>query len=424
MLDIRFVRENMDKVAEMLDCRNTDVDMTQLKALDEERRRLIGEVEEKKARKNAMSKEIGLIKRDGGDADQLIADMKGVGVEIDSLEAELNSVEDRYFDIIKTIPNMFHHSVPIGNDESDNRLNHQWGEKPVFNFEPKPHWELGESLGILDFERAARMTGARFAVLKGQGARLERALINFMMNHQVDRGYTEMLPPYIVNDGALFGTGQLPKFEEDLFKLRFDRDYYLIPTAEVPVTNYHAGDTLAESDLPICYAAWTPCFRAEAGSYGKDTRGLVRQHQFHKVELVKFAHPEHSYEELEKLREDAESILQALGLHYQTVVLCSGDLGFSAAMTYDMEVWLPSQDTYREISSCSNFEDFQARRAGIRFKDERKKKRFVHTINGSGLAVGRTLLAILENYQTEQGSIRIPDVLVPYMGGATEITPV
>lgn len=424
MLDIRFVRENMDKVAEMLDCRNTDVDMTQLKALDEERRRLIGEVEEKKARKNAMSKEIGLIKRDGGDADQLIADMKGVGVEIDSLEAELNSVEDRYFDIIKTIPNMFHHSVPIGNDESDNRLNHQWGEKPVFNFEPKPHWELGESLGILDFERAAKMTGARFAVLKGQGARLERALINFMMNHQVDRGYTEMLPPYIVNDGALFGTGQLPKFEEDLFKLRFDRDYYLIPTAEVPVTNYHAGDTLAESDLPICYAAWTPCFRAEAGSYGKDTRGLVRQHQFHKVELVKFAHPEHSYEELEKLREDAESILQALGLHYQTVVLCSGDLGFSAAMTYDMEVWLPSQDTYREISSCSNFEDFQARRAGIRFKDERKKKRFVHTINGSGLAVGRTLLAILENYQTEQGSIRIPDVLVPYMGGATEITPV
>ncbi len=421
MLDIRFVRENMDRVAEMLECRNTKVDLYQLHALDEKRRELIARVEERKASKNTMSKEIGLIKRDGGNADALIAEMKATGAEIEAIETDLNTVEEDYFNIIKTIPNMFHHSVPIGTDESDNRFHHEWGTKPSFSFEPKPHWDLGESLGILDFERAAKISGARFSVLKGPGARLERALVNFMMDHQLGAGYTEMATPYIVNADAMYGTGQLPKFEEDLFKLNTDRDFYLIPTAEVPLTNLHAGDTFETEELPRSYVAWTPCFRAEAGSYGKDTRGLIRQHQFLKVELVKFAHPEKSYEELEKLLADAESVLKKLKLHFRTVVLCSGDLGFSAAKTYDIEVWLPSQNSYREISSCSNFEDFQARRAGIRFKDDRKKKRFVHTLNGSGLAVGRTLLAILENYQQRDGTVRIPDVLVPYMGGMTEI---
>jgi len=421
MLDIRFVRDNLDRVAEMLECRHTTVDLDRLRMLDEERRELIVRVEELKARKNAMSREIGGIKKAGGDAEALIREMKAAGADIEQLDSRLESIESEYFELLKTIPNMFHHSVPIGADEENNEVHHVWGEPRSFPFEPKAHWDIGEALGIIDFERAARVAGARFAVMKGLGARLERALMNFMVDVQLEQGYTEVLPPFIVNATAMYGTGQLPKFEADLFKLRGDRDFYLIPTAEVPVTNLHAGDTLDGADLPLRYVAWTPCFRSEAGSYGKDTRGLIRQHQFHKVELVTFAHPENSYEVLEQLRDHAETVLQRLGLPYRAVVLCSGDLGFSAAKTYDLEVWLPSQQTYREISSCSNFEDFQARRAGIRFLDERKKKRFVHTLNGSGLAVGRTLVAILENYQNADGSVTIPDALVPYMGGVRVI---
>jgi len=421
MLDIRFVRENMDKIAEMLECRHTAVDMDTLKELDARRREMIVRVEDMKARKNIMSREIGILKKEGKDADDRILEMKRTGEEIKTLEEGLAGIENDFFAILKTIPNMFHPSVPIGKDESSNDFHHEWGEKPEFSFEPKPHWDIGEELDIIDFERAAKLSGARFAVMKGAGARLERALVNFMLDTHLAHGYREILPPFIVTGNTMYGTGQLPKFEEDLFKLCGDRDFYLIPTAEVPVTNLHSGEVLNLDQLPVAYTAFTPCFRSEAGSYGKDTRGLIRQHQFNKVELVKLAHPENSYEELDKLRDDAERILQLLGLHYRTVVLCSGDLGFSAAKTYDLEVWVPSQNTYREISSCSNFEDFQARRAGIRFLDERKKKRFVHTLNGSGLAVGRTVVAILENYQNEDGTVTVPEALVPYMGGMTKI---
>ena len=423
MLDIRFVRENMDKIAEMLECRHTVVDMATLKELDSRRRKLIVEVEDLKAQKNTMSREIGALKKAGKDADDNIRLMKETGEKIKELEAVLVDIENDFFAILKTIPNMFHPSVPIGKDESSNEFDHEWGKKPVFPFEPQAHWDIGEALDILDFERAAKISGARFVVMKGAGARLGRALISFMLDTHTAGGYREILPPFIVNGDAMYGTGQLPKFEEDLFKLCGDRNFYLIPTAEVPVTNLHSGEVLKSEDLPVAYAAYTPCFRSEAGSYGRDTRGLIRQHQFNKVELVKLAHPENSYEELDKLRDDAERILQLLGLHYRVVVLCSGDLGFSAAKTYDLEVWVPSQNTYREISSCSNFEDFQARRAGIRFVDERKKKRFVHTLNGSGLAVGRTVVAILENYQNEDGSVTVPEVLVPYMGGLKKIEP-
>ncbi len=421
MLDIRFVRENMDKIAEMLACRHTAVDVNALKELDSRRRELIVKVEDLKAEKNSMSREIGALKKAGGDADALIRKMKGAGERIKALEEDLAGIEDDFFAILKTIPNMFHSSVPVGKDESANRFHHDWGEKPEFSFEPKPHWDIGEALDIIDFERAAKISGARFAVMKGAGARLERALISFMLDTHLAHGYREVLPPFIVNGNAMYGTGQLPKFEEDLFKLCGDRNFYLIPTAEVPVTNLHAGEVLDAESLPVAYAAFTPCFRSEAGSYGRDTRGLIRQHQFNKVELVKLVRPESSYDELDRLRDDAERILQLLGLHYRTVVLCSGDLGFSAAKTYDLEVWVPSQNTYREISSCSNFEDFQARRAGIRFLDEKKKKRFVHTLNGSGLAVGRTVVAILENYQNDDGSVTVPEALVPYMGGMTRI---
>jgi seryl-tRNA synthetase len=423
MLDIRFVRENMDKIAEMLECRHTHVDMKELKRLDSLRRELIVETEDFKAQKNTMSREIGILKKEGKDADKRIREMKETGEKINALEEELAGIENDFFAILKTIPNMFHPSVPIGKDETSNELHFEWGRKPEFSFEPQPHWDLGESLDIIDFERASKLSGARFAVMKGAGARLERALINFMMDTHTERGYREILPPFIVNGTAMYGTGQLPKFEDDLFKLHGDRDFYLIPTAEVPITNLHAGEVLKADQLPMAYVAYTPCFRSEAGSYGKDTRGLIRQHQFNKVELVKLAHPEKSYEELDKLRDDAERILQLLKLPYRTVVLCSGDLGFSAAKTYDLEVWLPSQNIYREISSCSNFEDFQARRTGIRFIDERKKKRFVHTLNGSGLAVGRTVVAILENYQNEDGSVTVPEVLVSYMGGMKRIEP-
>ncbi len=422
MLDLKFIRENTDKIRDMLKKRGTDVDIDKLETLDRERRDLISKVEKLNSEKKKLGKEIGLLKREGKDATEVMAKMKEISNEIDEINENLKKVEEDYFAIVKTIPNMFHESVPIGKDESANVEVRKWGEPSCFTFKAKPHWEIGEELDIIDFKRAAKITGSRFAVMKGLGARLERALINFMLDTHIKKGYREVLPPFIVNAKTMYGTGQLPKFEEDLFKLCTDNDYYLIPTAEVPVTNLHSGETLDYNELPLKYCSYTPCFRAEAGSYGKDTKGLIRQHQFNKVELVKFAHPENSYEELEELTKDAEYILQQLGLPYRVVVLCSGDLGFSAAKTYDIEVWIPSQNTYREISSCSNFEEFQARRAGIKFKDKDGKKRFVHTLNGSGLAIGRTLLAIIENYQNEDGTITIPDVLVPYMGGITKIT--
>ncbi len=422
MLDLKFIRENTDRIRDMLKKRGTDVDIDKLEILDRERRELISKVEKLNSEKKKLGKEIGLLKREGKDATEVMAKMKEISNEIDEINENLKKVEEDYFAIVKTIPNMFHKSVPIGEDESANVEVRRWGEPSCFTFKAKPHWEIGEELDIIDFKRAAKITGSRFAVMKGLGARLERALINFMLDTHIKKGYREVLPPFIVNAKTMYGTGQLPKFEEDLFKLCTDNDYYLIPTAEVPVTNLHSGETLDSNELPLKYCSYTPCFRAEAGSYGKDTKGLIRQHQFNKVELVKFAHPKNSYEELEELTKDAEYILQQLGLPYRVVVLCSGDLGFSAAKTYDIEVWVPSQHTYREISSCSNFEDFQARRAGIKFKDKDGRKRFVHTLNGSGLAIGRTLLAILENYQNEDGSITIPDVLVPYMGGITKIT--
>jgi seryl-tRNA synthetase len=375
-----------------------------------------------KHRRNVASDEISNLKKEKKDASDRIGEMREVSQRIKILDQELNAIEERFKDILLLIPNMPHDSVTVGVDEKDNPVVKTWGSAPRFQFEPKPHWEVGEALGILDFERAVRMTGARFTLYWGMGAALERAIISFMLDtHTRRHGYTETLPPFMVNSNSLIGTGQLPKFKEDLFKLE-GRDYYLIPTAEVPVTNIHMNEILEEEELPKYYTAYTPCFRSEAGSYGKDTRGLIRLHQFNKVELVKFSKPEDSYVELERLLENAETILQELGLHYRVVLLCTGDMGFSASKTYDIEVWLPGQNTYREISSCSNFEDFQARRANIRFRRKgQSKTELVHTLNGSGLAVGRTLLAILENYQQEDGSVLIPPVLRPYLGNADKI---
>jgi len=351
-----------------------------------------------------------------------MARMKGVSEEIKRLEADIRIIESNENEILLTLPNIPHESVPVGRDEKGNIEVRKWGEVPEFNFDPKPHWEIGEDLEIIDFQRATNIAGARFALLKGAGALLERSLINFMLDiHTREHGYTEVLPPFMVNPKSMTGTGQLPKFEEELFRIERD-DLYLIPTAEVPVTNIHQKEILKEDDLPLYYTAYTPCFRREAGSYGKDTRGLIRQHQFNKVELVKFSRPDSSYVELEKLTNDAEDILKRLGLPYRVIILCTGDMGFAAAKTYDIEVWLPGQDTYREISSCSNFEDFQARRADIRYKSSKGKTTFVHTLNGSGLAVGRTLVAILENFQQEDGSVIIPEVLKTYMGGLERIT--
>lgn len=423
MLDLKFVRDNVDRVARMLQVRRVDMDMGPFLKLDEERRALLKEVEQLKYDRNRASEEIARRKREGLDAEDLIDGMKAVSQRIKDLETELGAIEDRFRDILMLIPNMPHDSVPVGADETANPVVKTWGHPPSFDFEPKAHWDLGEDLGILDFERAARMTGARFTLYWGAGAALERALINFMLDvHTIRHGYTEVLPPFMVNRTAMTGTGQLPKFEKDLFKLE-GWDYFLVPTAEVPVTNIHMDETLEEDDLPKYYTAYTPCFRSEAGSYGKDTRGLIRQHQFNKVELVKLVKPEQSYDELETLLLNAETILQELGLHYRVVVLCTGDLGFSAAKTYDIEVWLPGQNTFREISSCSNFEDFQARRANIRFRRKGKKKtELVHTLNGSGLAVGRTLVAVLENYQQADGTILIPQALRPYMHGMERIT--
>ena len=423
MLPIKILRNHADRVRRSLCNRGSELDVEQLLNLDEQRRRVLGELEELRGRRNQVSREIGKHKKDGTDAAPLFEEMKGVGRGIKALEASLQRVEPELDSLLMQVPNIAHDSVPVGASEQDNALARTWGTPRNFEFDPKPHWEVGEELGILDFERAARMTGARFVVLKNAGARMERALIQFMLDLHTDQhGYQEILPPFMVNSRAMTGTGQLPKFEDDLFKLR-GTDYYLIPTAEVPVTNLHMDEVLDEDNLPLCYTAYTPCFRAEAGAHGKDTRGMIRQHQFDKVELVKFAHPDASYDELEKLTDNAEEILRRLELPFRVVTLCSGDLGFSAAKTYDIEVWMPSQGVYREISSCSNFEDFQSRRANIRFRPKGGKgTRLVHTLNGSALAVGRTLVAILENYQQADGSVVVPEALRQYMGGVERIS--
>lgn len=423
MLDLKFVRDHIEPVRRMLHDRQVDLDLESFLGLDEERRQILREVEELKRRRNLASDGIAQMKQARHDATSQIEEMREVSQRIKNLDQQLAAVQEKLDEILLLIPNMPHPSVAVGKDEHDNPVVKVWGQPPEFDFQPKPHWDVAESLGIIDFERAARMTGARFALYWGVGAALERALISFMLDlHTRLHGYLEVLPPFIVNAASLTGTGQLPKFKQDLFKLE-NSDYYLIPTAEVPVTNIHRNEVLEENDLPRYYAAYTPCFRSEAGSYGKDTRGLIRQHQFNKVEMVKLVHPETSYDELESLLANAEAILQELGLHYRVVSLCTGDLGFSAAKTYDIEVWLPGQQTYREISSCSNFEDFQARRANIRYRRKGQTKTdFVHTLNGSGLAVGRTLVAILENCQQRDGSVIIPKALRPYVRNIDKIT--
>ncbi len=420
MLELRFIRENLDLVKEKCLRRGMETTLIDNFAVtDQKRLQLLSEVEGLKNTRNTVSDQIAVLKR-GSEADKekaepLVLEMRETSRKIKELDTELNNIEHALQEIVMAIPNLCHDSVPIGQDDADNIEIKKWGDKPVFSFTPKPHWELGEQQDIIDFERAAKISGARFALLKGFASRLERALTNFMLDlHTQRHGYTEVLPPFLVNTPSMTATGQLPKFEEDLFKIQ-NWDLYLIPTAEVPVTNIHRDETLSEKELPIKYTAYTPCFRSEAGSHGRDTRGLIRQHQFDKVELVKLTTPETSEQELEELLANAEAVLQLLDLHYRVVILCSGDLGFSATKTYDIEVWLPGQNTYREISSCSNFLDFQARRGGIRYRPEgQKKSRLVHTLNGSGLAVGRTLLAILENYQQEDGSIALPEVLKPY----------
>src|SRR5688572_2949082 len=425
MYDLRILRDNLDAIRDQLGPRGAEVPWDRLRALIEERRALAGQVEQLRHELKKGSDEVAKLKRGNQQTDAPMAAMKTLGERIRKIEDELRGVEDTLTDLNLRIPNIPHVSVPQGKDASSNMEVRRWGSPPLLTTPAKSHWDLGEALGILDFDWAAKVTGARFAVLTGAGARLERALINYMLDtHTTQHGYREVLPPFLVNRASMTSTGQLPKFEEDLFRLR-DEDYFLIPTAEVPVTNLHRDETLAETVLPIRYTAYTPCFRREAGSYGKDSRGLIRLHQFNKVELVTLAKPEQSYEELERLTGHAEAILQGLELHYRIVTLCTGDMGFSASKTYDIEVWLPSQNQYREISSCSNFEGFQARRANIRYKGATGKKdakaEFVHTLNGSGLAVGRTLVAILENYQQLDGSVTIPDVLRRYTGGLERI---
>jgi seryl-tRNA synthetase len=423
MLSREYLRESTDQYRLALSNRGATVDLDRFLELDGERRRLVTEVESLKNRKNVASQEIARLKKAKEDAGAQIEAMREVGDAIKALDEKLAGIEDELSRLELTFPNAPHSSVPVGRDESANRVETVWGEQPSFDFEPKAHWDIGESLGIIDFERAAKIAGARFSVLWGAGARLERALAAFMLDlHTSRHGYTEVQPPVIVNSASLLGTGQLPKFEEDLFKLNFEKEYYLIPTAEVPVTNLHRDEIIDGDRLPISYCAFTPCFRSEAGSWGKDTRGLIRQHQFDKVELVKFARPEQSWEELERLTANAAEVLRQLGLHHRVVTLSTGDMGFGAAKTYDLEVWLPGQNTFREISSCSNFTDFQARRANIRYRGAEKKVAFLHTLNGSGLAVGRTLVAVLENYQQADGSVLLPEVLRPYMGGIERIS--
>ncbi|MBW1797593.1 MAG: serine--tRNA ligase [Deltaproteobacteria bacterium] len=422
MLDLKFVRSNLGSIKEMLKTRGYDLDISRFETLDQERRTRLIVLEELRHRRNKVSDEIAAMKKRGEDASSVIAEMKEVSSDIKEKEKELPRFVDELNELLMFIPNLPHESVPVGKDETENPVIRTWGEIPEMDFEALPHWEIGEKLGILDFARAAKIAGARFALYRGLGARLERALINFMLDiHTKEHGYTEILPPFMVNSASMTCTGQLPKFEEDLFKIE-GWDLYLIPTAEVPVTNIHREEVLSEEQLPLYYVSYTPCFRSEAGSYGKDTRGLIRQHQFNKVELVKFTRPEESYDELEKLTRNAEEILMRLELPYRVITLCTGDLGFSAAKTYDLEAWLPGQKLYREISSCSNFGDFQARLAGIRFKRKGEKgTELVNTLNGSGLAVGRTLVAILENYQQADGSVVIPEALKPYMGGVDSI---
>ena len=422
MLDVRLLRENLDEVKARMATRGAAVDWEQFVALDRERREALANIERLKEKKNRLSGEIGKIKKNGGDAGALMREVEEISDGIGGAEGPLADVEARFERFMLTLPNLPHPTVKVGRNETENREVRRWGEPPQFDFAPKNHWDIGEELGILDFERAAKIAGARFAVYCGAGARLERSLINFMLNlHTTENGYQEMLPPALVNRAALVGTGQLPKFEEDLFHLA-PGDYFLIPTAEVPLTNLHRDEMLERENLPIQYVAYTPCFRSEAGSYGKDVRGLIRQHQFNKVEMVKFTEPESSYDELERMVQNAEAVLQRLKIPYRVVELCTGDMGFGAAKTYDLEVWLPGQNAYREISSCSNCEDFQARRANIRYrKDKKGRPIFVHTLNGSGLAVGRTFVAVLENYQQKDGSVVIPEALRPYMGGLERI---
>ncbi|MEA1991475.1 MAG: serine--tRNA ligase [Thermodesulfobacteriota bacterium] len=423
MLEIKFIRENSDLVGKALKARGNDLDLESLLEVDSQRRKLLQEVEDLRNLRNRVSEEIGRQKKAKKAAEELIAQMKDVASRIKELDNLLGEKEASLNEYLFLIPNIPHPSVPVGKDETENPVIRTWGEILEFDFKPAPHWETGEGLGILDFERGAKIAGARFVVYRGLGAKLERALINFMLDlHQDLHGYTEILPPFIVNEKSLLSTGQLPKFADDLFKLE-NWNYYLIPTAEVPITNLHRDEILDEEMLPIHYVAYTPCFRSEAGSYGKDTRGIVRQHQFNKVELVKFCQPERSYAELESLLLDAEEVLQKLNLPYRTIELCTGDLGFSASKTYDIEVWLPGQNRFCEISSCSNFEAFQARRANIRYRPKGQTKTgLLHTLNGSGLAVGRTFVAILENYQQEDGSVLVPEVLIKYMQGVDRIT--
>jgi len=425
MLDLKFLRNHQEVVIKMLANRGYNLDFSEFERIDKDRRSRLAILETLRHRRNSVSDAIAVLKRKGEDASGSIAEMKEVSAEIKQREKEIEGVIQELNDLMMIMPNIPLDTVPIGKDEADNVVVRKWGEIRDMDFEPLPHWDIGERLSILDFSRAARMAGARFALYRGPGARLERALINFMLDiHTGEHGYTELLPPFMVNSTSMTGTGQLPKFKEDLFKLE-GWDYFLIPTAEVPVTNVHREEVLNEEDLPISYVAYTPCFRSEAGSYGKDTRGLIRQHQFNKVELVKFTKPEDSLEAHERLTDDAEEILRRLGLPYRVVSLCTGDLGFSSAKTYDLEVWLPGQGLYKEISSCSNFTDFQARRAEIRFRRKGSSgTELVHTLNGSGLAVGRTFVAVLENYQMADGRVAVPDALKPYMGGLEVISPI
>lgn len=424
MLDRKLLRDHFEEAIELLTKRGISREtMEMYRELDEKRLALLTEVEQQKQTRNQVTQEIATLKRNKEEADDKIAEMQEIGKTIKANDEELIVLASKLETIEHTLPNVPHDSVPIGEDEEGNEEVRRWGLLPTFDFEPLNHWDIAETLDILDFERGAKVAGSRFVYYKGLGARLERAIYNFMLDqHTANNGYTEMIPPYIVNEKAMFGTGQYPKFKEDTFQLNDDRNFTLIPTAEVPLTNYYANEILDEEALPIKFTALAPSFRSEAGSAGRDTRGLIRMHQFNKVELVKFSHPDHSYDELESMTLDAESILKALKLPYRTIVLCTGDMGFSAAKTYDIEVWVPAQNTYREISSCSNCEAFQARRAKIRYRSFEGKVEPVHTLNGSGLAVGRTVVAILENYQRADGSVEIPDVLVPYMGGVTEIT--
>ena len=424
MLDIKLLREHFDEVAKALSTRNEDFDLSQFKTLDEKRRSLLSEVETLKAEQNRVSKQVPEMKKAGEDVAPVFAEMKKLSEEIKKIDAEVSEVENQLNAWMLTIPNIPHPSVPMGDSDADNVEIRKYLEPTKFDFEPKAHWELGSSLGILDPETAGKISGSRFTVYRGQGARLERAITNYFLDiHTEKQDYTEVFPPFMVTRESMTGTGQLPKFEEDAYKVYGDgKEYFLVPTAEVPVTNMYREQILDGSKLPIKHCAYTACFRAEAGAAGRDTRGLIRQHQFNKVELVKFTKPEDSYDELEKLVNDAEEVLKGLGLPYRVVKICVGDLGFTAALKYDIEVWMPSYDRYVEISSCSNFEDFQARRANIRYKDDVKDKaKFVHTLNGSGVAVGRTTAAIMENYQQADGSIRVPEALIPYMNGRTVI---